>query len=847
MAARRPGHRELGLASGFGGGVANYQGTVDSPDVQQPDAPSTGEIALQGLMQIGKGIAQQSFNNSVAETYVRGQLARDQGIAQDAMDVDPLMRPFANGGYNDQDYRIKAAEFDQEYKRWLDSEGRQYSPDDPKVAEFIARNNTDVMQAIDAGGMTEKAKLAALANQTQANATRVAKHYEAHRKFVLEEFAKRVTPQGNQIIAELSQAQVEGNPLTYDAAQGKAVRYWQSIMADDTVPVELREEISNRFLSGLISTEQRAPVQSMLASGLLDSMPMQDREKLHVAIRESEARTRNKDAAGEIMQDALVHAQALKKDIPVEEYADYLQRMMLDSKLTYTQAVANLQKVLKVDPTADDRTKKLDLANAIRIGQMDGPKGIYALTKGAGPSKALEIIDLELRKAGVDTVQRLTTITEAGLRLGAIPDSHGEALGNAVRAVGSAKADDPVLPEYINTLQVVASQVDVATRNDPSKAGLLLAAMPEDTRGAMAHVLQQARNGVEPQTALRNYMAKSAELQQATPADKARRQSTWWDEHRKTILSEGASAPLLGGWAGGLFDETPDTTQTLQLNMWSELRQLDSNPAYWAATEEEKVAVAKGNILKRTIPINTTEGKRPVVLDEQTSVGKLFGGYQAAEVGEALDGILGSSDNQHYVVWDRVNQVFRQDERLEDGQFIPVRTVQPAEILTKLQERDNKITQEAMADALGTEFKVKDTTLYLSGRNGSGEPSSTVRLARTIIAEAQPDALVRNSAPDITPQAMMLHETDRAVSAAVRKVAPHYTKPTARAAVIAGVYLEGAEKMAQIIEAADAAWQAGDTAAFNEALNLVQDSTVRERLRTNIPVASPANVLRNRN
>ena len=67
---------------------------------------------------------------------------------------------------------------------------------------------------------------------------------------------------------------------------------------------------------------------------------------VHVALRESEARIRNKDAAADILKDATLHAKAIAGEISIEEYSDHLQSMIQADKLTYTQTISRLQALL---------------------------------------------------------------------------------------------------------------------------------------------------------------------------------------------------------------------------------------------------------------------------------------------------------------------------------------------------------------------------------------------------------------------------------------------------------------------------------------------------------------------
>lgn len=834
MATRR-GRNQVNVPQVSLGSISGYQGTVKPAQVQL-DQTSTMDIALEGLLRIGEQAGAQMFENDVKRAYVKGQLERQQGTAKDAMEVDPLMQPFAKGGYADQDYRIKAVEFEQEFDRWLATEGRALDPDDDRVKEYLARGNDELLSTIN-NGMTNSAQLSALSNQVEANAARVSKHYKAHQKYVVEEYSRRVTPQGNQLISDLSNAMLEDDGATYGALTRQAVNYYQSLQAEASVPAEFKQQIGTKFLHAMLSSDQRQPVQAMLDGGLLDNLPLDEREKLTNAIRESENRTRNQEFASKVATFARLEDAGVSGDMPIEAFADHIERAVANKDYTPARGIALLREAMR---GTGDRESTSQLLNAVNKRIIDGPDGVYAIA--GNPEKALAKVDMLLRKTNTPTPERVAIITAAGLDFGVIPKEHGTAVGHALRAIGTAKDTDTIAPEHVQLLNTVLSVTDTASKVDPAKAGVLLNAMPEDVRGAMSYVMEQASNGVSPSDSLRQYWATTEQVKTQTPAARARTTKKWWDEHKDTITASGAFDT---GWLGDAKNDEYTLTM-IKDNVWAELRKLDDNQAYWGASEANKVQVATAHVMARTVPVPVEVGGstvRPVVLDASVNIQSTFG-TDAKAVGMTLAEMVQpvKEGNSTVVRWDRVNKAFVQTEVTPEGQSFIIGTVSPERIRSKLAEREQKAFEESQREIFGEAVQTSAGPLRIDGRNGQGEIRSVVLEARTMINNAAPEKVAHLVALDPSSAHKRLREdTDVAIAATNRFIAPNYSFRKAKSAVIAAAYIEGTDKMQQVIEAADAAIEAQDLEAFNEALGLVSNETIRSQLRLYLPIANPAN------
>jgi len=177
--------RELGISAASDLNVQQFQGGGYRPQVTEK-LPDQSNAALAGLLQIGEEYATKRVNQDAEEAYLKGGIAAAQGQSAESVTNDPFVAPFVHGGYNDESYRLVQTKESLSFKSWLDKEGHQYAPNDPRVTEALNRASSNTMSAITPG-MTARARAEALMSQNKTNETLVTQHNKAYKDYSLSE------------------------------------------------------------------------------------------------------------------------------------------------------------------------------------------------------------------------------------------------------------------------------------------------------------------------------------------------------------------------------------------------------------------------------------------------------------------------------------------------------------------------------------------------------------------------------------------------------------------------------------------------------------------------------------
>jgi hypothetical protein len=830
--------QELGIAGdGMLGAIAPYQGTADNPtnDPVEPMDDDTG--ILLGLLKIGENIAKREFGQEAEEAYLEGQLARQQGVAIEDVETSPVLRSFVHGGYNDQNYRIAQVESERDYNEWLKTEGRTLAPSDTKVREAILRASNKTLGAMGEG-MSNRGRLDALASQTKTQEAMVTKQADAYKKYVVEAAAARVLPQGNQIITDLSDAMLKNDHATYSAVTDKAALYYRDLSNNPDLPPELKATIGTNFLNAMINADQRLPVEQMRELGMLDNLPFDKREEIDIALRKSESRTVVRDMGDRIAYNALFEQSAINGGKSIPETLAFIQQGYRDKTMTYDHALSLFKQVTK---GAADKELSLKLLRAINQRNISGDEGIHTL--GSTVPEAMKLLDENLREAKATATERVATMVSVGMDFGYLPPEYGQTLGQAVRAVGAASPDQPASAEFTEVLNTVTSLVDTANKIAPYKSSILLQSMPEDTRGAMAYVIDQAQYGNVPSDSLRRYWANVDNFKKLDVIDRARQTDKWYKEHQDTITSgRGFNTSWWANLFGGSqFDDSIYSQNAILDNVWEELRSIDTREENWGMDEASKVSLATAQVRARTVPVPTEVGSgvvRPLVFDKTVSVENLFGTNDTNRVGLVLSEMYPASKDglQSVFAWDRVNKVLLNRQLDETGNIVAQDIVPTASVKSVIQDQQNQVLDRKIGTSFGTPRKVGDGLIVIDGRNSVGVGPTAAWMTRDLITKAIPDKV--NELVKANPaaaQSVFRDATDLAMSESVRSIAPLYTVPAAQSAIAAAVYVEGPDAMAKIIKAAEKALDAGDTAAYERAINNVGNPVIREELKKQLP------------
>lgn len=836
--------KELGLDAGSPPGVESYRGGTYRPQQAQIKPDVAGQ-ALAGLLSLGESAAAQQFGQSAQEAYLQGGIAAAQGESAQDVVTNPVMRPFAYGGFHDEDYRIKQTEAVNKFDNWLKTEGMRYDPTDPRVTEMLNKTSAEAMSAITPG-MTGRARAEALLSQSQTNRSLVTKHNKAYTDWSIKEAARRIVPQGNQIADGLVKAMQDDDSATYTALADKAALYFTDLNNNPTIPEDMRQEMSKNFLLSLANTDQRLPIENMRDAGLLDSMPFERREQIDNALRESKNRTEVRDLGRRIEYNAKFEQAAAAGEKSSAEINQYIQEGYNDGWMTTSHAMSLFDKAAT---GAANKQLTRDQLSALVRGDFIGLQML-----GSDVPTAMQALDDQMKKGGSTSGERLNTMVGMGLKYGSIPKSYGELVGQAVRAIGQTKPGEATSPEFEATLNTVASLVTVANKTSPYKSQVLLGALPDDTRGAMSYVLGQAEFGVQPADALRTYWTKNEQVKNMQDAERQRYNETWKKKYSVAINKEFPRSFYDNFFAGVLGqdqkikDDQFSNTMILS-NVWEEMRFQSQQEYNLGMDEASLVASAASKVRERTIPTtehgNLTQAY-PLVLGRDVDIDSTFGTRDTRLIGQVLANAYPPAKDglTSVFVWDSTNKQIINQQLDESGQIVDRVTVPSDKIKRTVTDRQNAKVDAAKAEQFGRLYTVGDTLLNIDGRNSAGVSPQVAYGARELILKASPEnaeailspaaGLVANRQTQV-PSEVFRNATDLALARAVRHVGPAYKSKQAQIAIAAGVSIEGADVMEKVIAEASRALDEGNPEKLQKALSRVSNPTIQAELLKALP------------
>lgn len=816
--------QELGLAGQPVPAPGNYRGT--RPAMAAPDPVNPAYAAVAGILQTGAELMQRAVQNEVQDAYLQGVLAQQQGRSVDEITNNPLTKPFVRGGFATQAYRAVQAKGQEEFDRWLNTEGHKYAPDDPRVLAKLTEFTGQVSDAISQG-VPEGQRGEALISQVKANESLITKHNKAYKMWSAEEYAKPIRAQGNQLIKNLVKADAAQDPHTYAALSDQVQVVFDTIVGNDTLDQGMREEIGIQFINALLNEDQRAPVEQMIETGRLDHLPFDVREKIDTALRQSQNRTLSKDLAYTTAGFAQFEADFLAGKKSIAEAQDYFVRASLAGYMTVDRQMSLLKQWMK--GTANSyRTR--DVIDALRRRDLTGLQML-----GSDAREAMQLMDDELKNGGATSGERLATMLAIGPDVGYIPKAYGEILDASIRATMAAQDGEAIHPEFVEALNLVPSLVQVASRDNPYKAQVLLEAMPESTRGAMAYVLEQAQQGVQPAEAIRKYAAEQAQIKDMKPAEKVARIQAWAEKYDSAINKEFPTGFFRALIADSPVMPSPANQSAIQMALWEEVNTLSRQERYWSLTPESLISVAAGNIRGRIVPVNegVTRRSSPMILSSTVDPVNTFGTSSLPEVGKVLGELYPATgkDLQSLFVWDDVEKRVIHRQVNEDGVVMGSAIVDMDKVKETVLAREEGRFKADRAVHFGAPREVGGQTLTIDGRNSVGMSPYMAYNARDLMLRAAADQVATDvqGTPQNTTQAFR-DSSDLALARVARGHIPGGNDSDLAPVVAAAVYTEGYEAANKVMVEVQRATQAGQVDKAKQAVQGIKNPVIRDKL-----------------
>lgn len=705
-----------------GGGRAQ----VKDYDVQ--DTSNGLNQVLTGILNVGMGVAQKKWESNVQEEVVRGARARMAGEAEDAIESDAFAAPFVRNGYKQQDYRIKQADFSLRMSQLAKNDGRKLTPEE--FRRRMASESDGILAGLD--GLPPEAHMQALMQQTKAEETLFTEQAQTHANWLIEQGTKPFLAQGNSILAKLNSASASGDDLTYRAATEEAALYHMNLLNTPAIPDGQREKVAKQFLMGALDLNQRKVYEDLRDAGALDTMSFDDRRELNQAYERSTASTRAKDSMVDLERDATFQTGVISGTVGMDEAATYAKDRVGRGLWSAEQALSFVQNAQK---GVANRQLMSGMVTALESGDINTLN-----TLGFEVDEALTQYDKLSAANGVPVSQRLANTTKLGLKLGVFPKNYGAAVGASVRAV-LASTDGQVQPEMINTLNTVAEQVAQAELTNPSAGNVMLQGIPEEQRGAMAFMLRQARLGIEPGQALKEYGAQDLVATQQEDFQKFQNSQKF----QKSLTSKVDDKFLSGafGRIGNFL--TGSSNLSDNEGVLSMYRRAVQDEAFQLSGDrrnaglltspvghEALLNLAAANVAERTIQV----GKDGVLVDRERAAlilprgldaAAVFGSRDSKGIGRELadryppdvKGIFGDKSTVAFE-YTRQNGLYR-IQYDANGQELDRSKIDPKSIGTAVNQRNAEHVNAQRAADLGAEVDAGGgNKLTIDGGNASG-------------------------------------------------------------------------------------------------------------------------------
>lgn len=721
--------------SGVNLGAGNYR--------PQEVETSIADQALHGLMGVTEKVAGQLVDRQAQQAYLDGARARMVGEAEASVDSDIFSRPFVRGGYQDEDYRLDQVEMERELTTFIEGDGQRMEPGE--FAKIMRERAGKYEKKFT--GLSMSGQLQALSSQQSMEQALLTKQTQAYQSWSISEFAKRRTAQGNQIMTGLAKA---SDPAERQARIEQAGVFYLGLMTDDKLPAESRAQLGNDFLTAMVNMDQREVVEQLRDGGALDGLSFEQRKELDTALRKSAARTEARDALGVVMANGDFEAAVERGDVTVEQLEGYIVAETKAGRMSYDQA-----KSLRMRYVSGMANKDGSLA----VIQALGARNITALAAaGHTPESGLLFMDKQLAAQGVPVISRLQQGLSIGLDLGTIPKAFGETVGASVRAVQLADPNQPLNTELVDVLNATVQTLTLAENKNPGRRGALLASLPEDTRSAMAHLLQQQQYGVNPVQALKEFAANKEAYTKLSALEQGIKKQGF-----KTKVTELIDSNLGSGFFGRIgnavtgqasLNTNPEEAAMLAGHVEQELSFLVQDRNNMGATPEALLDVAMANVEARTIDVGAgvysnelaiaagVGGGPEISTDNRRSRLVLPRGVDMAQVFGTNDkaGIARELYTQMPPKVDGFNAAYRYSREggLElvqvdaNGIIADRQKVDPRAVGAKVEAEKMRILREEEAAHFGGPVEVGGQTVALDGGNSYGIP---VRLAHTFRRE----------------------------------------------------------------------------------------------------------------
>ncbi|MES9121099.1 hypothetical protein ABEQ98_12390, partial [Cutibacterium acnes] len=219
-------------------------------------------------------------------------------------------------------------------------------------------------------GMSLAGRKALLENQLTFSNTLIRTQAAQHGKYLIDQRAQMYNAQGNTLVNLAAQAKATGDGDAYGQATAATMTWAKSIMADEKLPLETRQQQVTSMMSLMLARDIRTPVELAVSSGMFNALPAEDLAKLQGQINESRNRTEVQDNMGLLDQYAQLQArQQLYGDVDPKTFSQLQQEMVNKKLMTASGYMADSQQFYR---DYAKQAKASQLGNMYATGNMTG-------------------------------------------------------------------------------------------------------------------------------------------------------------------------------------------------------------------------------------------------------------------------------------------------------------------------------------------------------------------------------------------------------------------------------------------------------------------------------------------
>lgn len=686
--------------------------------------PSAASQALDGLLSIGQQAATMGIQQGAQQAYLDGQRARMAGQSQDAVNSDILSRPFVNGGYQDEDYRIEQATMAREMQELIKTKGQSMSPEEfGKLVQERASRYTQKFSNLSTQGQSQ-----AMTSQESMERSLFTAQAGAYSKWSINEGAKRYLVQGNQIITDLAGSR--DDPVSYQANTERAAFLYNDLRTTGKLPEDMRQKVATQYLSALVNSDQRQVVEQLRDNGMLNDLSFEDRKALDTQMRESATRTTALDSLGNVQNNAAFESRVGRGEVGGDELTSYITREVEAKRMSYAQAKTLRMNALKGMANHDDQVALMQAVGNRDLNQM--------AALGYTGAEAIEAMDKQLAKNGVSLPDRLKAGMSAGLSIGQLPKSFGDTIGQGVRSVAAALQTGEVPGTLVESLNGVVSTLTIAEQKNPGARAVLLGSLPDDTKATMSYVLAQQEHGVGPAQAIKEFTMNRDAFAKLDALDQGIKTQTF----QKTLMDRVDSEVYSGatGRIGNLLrgssnlSSNPFHAAAMGAALTDELTNITSDRNNMGLNADSALDLAVANVQARTIAVGesgflgTGETRRNLILPRGVDVQQVFGSSDKQMIGKLLsqDYPPAADGFESSFTFNRATGQLENIQLNDKGQVVQRTPVDPSGIGKRIQDDQTRVLDEANAAHFGQAVQVNGQDFKIDGGNSYGVP---VRIA----------------------------------------------------------------------------------------------------------------------